>query len=125
MAIEKEIAAVDLPIDNLTDVVYAFVDVDPATGIIQLEGTNNSSENFGNFIDFKRKTPGIGTFLSIGGPDYTANLANAASFERSRLILAQSAVKLMNAFNITGVDFRDRSIIVTHQSILICSRNRY
>ncbi|KAL5313276.1 hypothetical protein ACEPPN_019009 [Leptodophora sp. 'Broadleaf-Isolate-01'] len=110
----------DLPVDQLTHVLYAFANINPITGQVFLSDPEADTSN--QFDDLTanqtgaqlygclgqlhslKKNRNLKVLLSIGGATYSQNFAGPASSEQGRTLFASSALDLVKNLGLDGLD---------------------
>jgi chitinase len=108
----------DIPVSDLTDLNYAFANIDASTGEIALgdpwadvqkpfpgDSDNQAIKgNFGQLIKLKKIHPGLKTIISVGGWSWSGGFSKVASTSESREIFAKSVVDFLRDYQFDGVD---------------------
>ncbi|CZT07761.1 related to endochitinase class V precursor [Rhynchosporium graminicola] len=117
---QKRFFPKDLPVDQLTHVLYAFANINPITGQVFLSDPEADTSNacggqtvvqtgtqlrgcLGQLYSIK-KSGSLKVLLSIGGATYSQNFAGPASSEQGRSTFASSAVDLIKNLGLDGLD---------------------
>ncbi|CCD42653.1 glycoside hydrolase family 18 protein, partial sequence [Botrytis cinerea T4] len=111
----------ELPVANLTHVLYAFANINPDSGEIYLsdlwadinapllgKSSQSSSSNLYGCLQqmyiLKKQNRNLKVMLSIGGWTYSSNFPAAASTISKRAAFASSVVSLVQSLGLDGVD---------------------
>ncbi|TGO56043.1 hypothetical protein BCON_0083g00360 [Botryotinia convoluta] len=111
----------ELPVANLTHVLYAFANINPDSGEIYLsdlwadinapllgKSSQSSSSNLYGCLQqmyiLKKQNRNLKVMLSIGGWTYSSNFPAAASTISKRAAFASSVVSLVQNLGLDGVD---------------------
>jgi len=109
----------DIPVEKINFINYAFANIDPAAGTIILGDPYADIDKFypgdcwetgclrGNFHQLqilKEQNPHLKTLISIGGWTWSEHFSNVAMTEQSREIFAQSCVNFMLEYEFDGID---------------------
>lgn len=108
----------DVPVADLTHILYAFANINPDNGEVALTDTWSDQEirfggeeesghalygNFGSFLRLKHEHRQLKLLLSIGGWSYSGNF-KAVCDPAKRTCFAQSAVRLLADNGLDGLD---------------------
>ncbi|WP_233509382.1 glycoside hydrolase family 18 protein [Pedobacter chinensis] len=88
--------------EKLTHINYAFVNVKNNRALLSKEATDTL--NLQNLNKLKLKNPNLKILISIGGWAWSENFSDAALSDTSRKAFAESAVKIIEKYNLDGVD---------------------
>ncbi len=88
--------------NKLTHINYAFINVKNNRAFLNREATD--TVNFQNLNKLKKVNPDIKILISIGGWSWSENFSDAALTDTSRKAFASSAVKIIEKYNLDGVD---------------------
>jgi chitinase len=87
---------------KLTHINYAFVNVKSNRAFLNREATDTL--NLQNLNKLKLKNPDLKILISIGGWSWSENFSDAALSDTSRKAFAASAVKIIEKYDLDGVD---------------------
>ena len=88
--------------EKLTHIFYAFANVTPE-GDVVLE-YDEDPERLRTLVALKAKNPDLKVLLSVGGWGWSENFSDAALTEASRARFAETAVALVRAHQLDGLD---------------------
>jgi chitinase len=108
----------DIPVSDLTDLNYAFANIDENKGEMVLgdpwadvqkpfpgDSDNQAIKgNFGQLIKLKKAHSGLKTIISVGGWSWSGGFSKVASTSESREIFAKSVVGFLREYQFDGVD---------------------
>ncbi|WP_246029384.1 glycoside hydrolase family 18 protein [Pedobacter nototheniae] len=87
---------------KITHINYAFVNVKNNRAFLNREATD--TVNLKNLNKLKLKNPDLKILISIGGWAWSENFSDAALTDTARKAFAASAVKIIEQYNLDGVD---------------------
>lgn len=93
----------DIPADQLTHVIYAFVDVSDKGECVSIDPAADQA-NFPGLRQLKQQHPALQTMVSAGGYSHSARFSDAARTLDSRRRFAQSCVQWMKQNGFDGID---------------------
>jgi len=91
-----------ISVEKITHINYAFVNV--VDGKAVLTNLATDSTNFRKLNLLKEKNPNLKILISLGGWSWSGNFSDAVLTPEAREIFAESAVGIMNDYNLDGVD---------------------
>ena len=94
----------DVPVEQLTQINYAFAAIDGDTGKLVLDNPTQDKKNFQGLLALKKRNPQLRIVLSVGGWDYSTYFSDVASTAKGRETFAQSCVDLLTAHSLDGID---------------------
>lgn len=94
----------DLPIENLTHVIYAFAKIDPQTWKVTLRDPARDRENLRELRALREKRPDLKILLSVGGASNSTYFSDVASTAQRRETFAQSCRDLLREEKLDGLD---------------------
>jgi chitinase len=95
--------ASDIPADQLTAILYAFVDVSDGGECVSADPAADQA-NFPQLQRLKQQHPQLTTLISIGGYSHSGKFSDAALTAESRRQFAQSCVAFMRQNGFDGID---------------------
>lgn len=95
--------AADVPADRLTHVIYAFANVSD-TGECVLSNPGTDQTRLSALRQLKQQHPHLKVLLSIGGAAQSTHFTIAAASGSSRQHFAQTAIQLVTAAGLDGID---------------------
>lgn len=93
----------DIPAERLTDILYAFANID-ADLKIALGDPAVDLANFAELRQLKRQYPHVRTLISVGGWTWSGKFSDVALTEQSRSVFADSVVAFIRQHGFDGVD---------------------
>src|SRR6478752_7379538 len=87
---------------KLTHINYAFVNVQGNRAFLSNEKTDTI--NFRKLNELKQINPSLKILISIGGWAWSENFSDAVLTDSSRKYFAESAVEIINKYQLDGVD---------------------
>ncbi|EST08952.1 Glycoside hydrolase, family 18, catalytic domain protein [Kalmanozyma brasiliensis GHG001] len=117
----RKYSPLDVPVCDLTHVLYAFADVNPNTGECILtdlwadeqlhytgdswnDSGNNLYGNFKQFLLLKKKNRALKLMLSVGGWTFGPHFAPMASDRNKRAKFVSSAITILENDGLDGID---------------------
>ncbi|CBQ68882.1 Chitinase [Sporisorium reilianum SRZ2] len=117
----RKYSPLDVPICNLTHILYAFADVNPDTGECILtdlwadeqlhytgdswnDAGNNLYGNFKQFLLLKKKNRALKLMLSVGGWTFGPHFAPMAADAKKRAKFVSSAITILENDGLDGID---------------------
>jgi chitinase len=92
-----------LPVDKLTTLIYAFIDVSTSGECISADPAADKV-NLPQLQALKKQDPQLEILISVGGYSLSRNFSDAALTAASRSRFAQSCVQFMNKYGVDGID---------------------
>ena len=99
----REYYPADVPLDKLTHLTYAFLDVE-SNGEVVYGDEHADPQNLGAFRDLKAEHPDTRMLLSIGGWSLSGHFSDAAATQENRERFARTAIDLMRQYDFDGID---------------------
>lgn len=93
----------DLPVDLLTNIHYAFADID-SQGRLVLANPEVDLPNLAGLRALREERPQLRILLSVGGWERSGGFSDAAASPASRQTFAQSAAELIAEQGLDGID---------------------
>lgn len=93
----------DIPAAYLTDVIYAFANIDGSYRIT-LGDSKVDPANLADLKALKKKYPRLKTLISVGGWDWSDKFSNMASTASRRSAFAGSVAAFLKKYGLDGVD---------------------
>ncbi len=97
---ELDVTTIDAK--KLTHINFAFVDVKDS--LAWLTNIATDTINFRKLVGLKKDNPDLKIIISIGGWSWSENFSDAVFTETSRKKFAESSVKIVEEFDLDGVD---------------------
>ena len=93
-----------LPAKELTQINYAFADINSTTGKAVLPDPKRDAQTLAELTALRKKHPDLKIVLSIGGWDYSTYFSDVASTASRREVFAQSCLDLILTHDLDGID---------------------
>jgi GH18 family chitinase len=95
--------ATDIPVGQLSHVVYAFANV-TADGDCVSVSPEDDAENFPQLLQLKQQYPNLKLVISVGGASHSTHFSAVSGNEAKRSHFAQSCVQFMKQNGFDGID---------------------
>ena len=93
-----------IPAHLLTQINYAFADIDPDKNTIFLPYQSQDQKNLSALRTLRKKYPHLKLLIAVGGWDYSVYFSDIASTAARRRAFAQNCVNFIVAHQLDGID---------------------
>ena len=93
-----------IPAEELTQINYAFAQIDPDSGTILLENTAQDKKNLAALRKLRTRNPQLKLLISVGGWSDSKYFSDVASTKARRETFAASCAAFVSEHGLDGVD---------------------